>query len=68
MIILNIDNTGTFEIYKTWFIAIDDHIIKYNINYKKFLFKTLSKSKIMSFIIKLIKEDIIDWKVVVIIF
>ena len=46
---------------------MDNCIIKYNINYKRFPFETLSKSETISPIIKSIKKDIMDWKVVVII-
>ena len=47
---------------------MDDCIVRYNINYKKFLFKTLLKSEIISPIIKSVKEDIINWKMIVVIF
>ena len=60
MAVLSIDSTGTFKADKTQFIAIDNHIIKYNINYKRFSFKILLKSEIMNPIIKPVKKDIID--------
>ena len=65
MAVLSIDSTGTFKAYKTQFIAIDNHIIKYNINYKRFSFKILLKSEIMNPIIKPVKKDIIDWEMTV---
>ena len=47
---------------------MDDYIVRYNINYKGFLFKILLKSEIMNSIIKLVEKDIINWKMAVIIF
>ena len=65
MAVLSIDGTGTFEAYKTRFIIIDDCIIRYNINHKRFPFRTLLKSKTISPIIELVEEDIIDWEVAI---
>ena len=67
MVVLNIDNTGIFEAYKTQLIIINDCIIRYNINYKGFSFKTLLKSEIINFIVELVKKDIMDWEVIVVI-
>ena len=47
---------------------MDDHIVKYNTNYKRFLFKTLSKLEIINPIIKPIKKNTMDWEVAVAIF
>ena len=44
---------------------MDNRIIKYNTNHKRFPFGILSKSEIINFIIELVKKDIIDWKVAV---
>ena len=60
MAALNIDNIRTFKIYKTQFTAMNNYIIKYNINYKKFLFEILSKSKTISPIIKPVKKNTIN--------
>ena len=65
MAVLSINNTKIFEIYKTWLIIMDNCIIKYNANYKKFLFRILLKSEIMNSIIKSIKKDTINWKMAV---
>ena len=67
MAVLSINSIGIFEVYKTWFIIIDNYIIKYNVNYKRFPFEILLKSEIMNSIIKLVEEDTMDWEVVVII-
>ena len=65
MVALSINNTGTFKVYKTQLTTINNHIIKYNTNYKRFPFKTSSKSETMSPIVKSVEEDIINWKVAV---
>ena len=65
MVVLSIDNTEIFEAYKIWFIIMDDYIVKYNINYKRFPFRILSKSKIISFIVELVKKDTMDWEMAV---
>ena len=57
--VLNIDGIGTFETYKTWLIIMDDCIVRYNANYKRFSFKTSSKSKTINPIIESVKEDIL---------
>ena len=67
MVVLSINSIGTFEVYKIWLIIIDDHIIKYNINYKRFLFGISLKLEIIDLIIKLVKKDTIDWKMIIII-
>ena len=67
IIVLSIDDIGTFKTYKTRLTAINNHIIRYNINHKGFPFEILLKSETMSLIIELVKKDIIDWEVAVII-
>ena len=68
MVILSINNTGIFEVYKTWFIIIDDCIVRYNINYKRFLFGISLKSETMGLIIKSVEKNIMNWEVAVAIF
>ena len=60
MAVLNIDGTGIFKIYKTRFTIINNRIVRYNANHKKFPFKTLLKSEIINPIIKSVKKDIIN--------
>ena len=44
---------------------MDDCIIRYNVNHKRFPFGTLLKSEIINLIIKSVEEDIMDWEVAV---
>ena len=56
-----------FRIYRIYFIVIDDYIIQFNNNYKEFLFKIILKSEYIEFVVELVEEDIIKWKITVIV-
>ena len=60
MAALSIDDIGIFKVYKTWLTAINNRIIRYNVNHKRFPFGTSSKSEIMSPIVEPVKKDIIN--------
>ena len=64
---LSIDGTGTFQTYKVWLMALDNHITQYNNNHKGFLFILVSKPVVLESIIKPVKEEVINWETSVII-
>ena len=66
MVVLSIDGIGTFKTYKTRLTTINNHIIRYNINHKRFPFEILLKSEIINLIIKSVEKDIMDWEMAII--
>ena len=63
--ILSINDTGIFQIYKAWLMVLNDYITWYDNNHKRFLFVSVLKSVVLESIVKLVKKEVIDWKVFV---
>ena len=60
---LNINDINIFQIYKIQLMALNNCIIWYDNNYKRFLFILTLKPVISEPVIKPIKEKIMDWEV-----
>ena len=59
-VVFSIDGIGTFQIYKVWLMALDDCIIWYDNNHKRFLFISMLKLVILEPVIKPVKKETMD--------